>query len=184
VDDIAIVFVVAVADNGVIGRDGGLPWRLKSDMAHFRRLTIGKPVVMGRKTFLSLNKPLKDRTNIVVTRDKSFSAAGAVVAHDLDAALTIARDDARRRGTDSVMVIGGADIYTQTLPLADRIELTLVHLEPPGDTLFPALDQRHWREVARSEHPAGPDDDAPFALLTFARVTPEKTLKKAPQSAA
>src|SRR6185369_12381119 len=110
---IALVLVVAVADNGVIGQGGRLPWRLKSEMAHFRRVTMGKPVVMGRKTFLSIGKPLAGRSNIVVSRDLSFAAPGVVVAPDIEAALTVARGDALRRGATEIAVIGGADIYAQ-----------------------------------------------------------------------
>src|SRR5262245_62367056 len=104
-----------MAENGVIGRDNQLPWRLKSDMQHFRRITMGKPVVMGRKTFQSLRQPLKGRTTIVVSRDRAFAAPAAIVAPDLAAALTAARGDALRRGADAIMVAGGGEIYAQTM---------------------------------------------------------------------
>ena len=134
-----IVLIAAVADNGVIGRGGTMPWRLKSDMRHFRALTMGKPVVMGRKTYGSLHiKPLPGRTNIVVTRDKSFTAPGVLVASSLDAALEAARGDALRRGAD-VMVIGGADIYVQAMPLADRWSSRRSTCSG-GRTFFPAVD--------------------------------------------
>ena len=110
-----IVVLAAVAENGVIGRGNALPWRLKSDMAHFRALTMGKPVVMGRKTYLSIGKPLKGRTTIVVSRDRAFAAPGVLVAPNLDYALAAARGDALRRGADTVIVAGGADIYIQAL---------------------------------------------------------------------
>ena len=116
-----IVLVAAVAENGVIGRGNALPWRLKSDMAHFRALTMGKPVVMGRKTYLSIGKPLKGRTTIVVSRDRGFAAPGVLVAPNLDYALVAARGDALRRGADAVIVAGGADIYIQALPAASRL---------------------------------------------------------------
>lgn len=170
--EIAIVVVVAAADNDVIGRAGGLPWRLKSDMKHFRALTIGKPVIMGRKTFESLKAPLQQRANIVITRDASFVAPGAIVVHDLGAALAAARAEARARGVTAMMVIGGADVYAQTLPLADRIELTRVHLRPAGDTLLPPFDSAEWLETARSDRPAGPDDDAAFTILSYQRRRP------------
>ena len=170
--DVAIVLLAAVAENGVIGRDNALPWRLKTDMQRFRALTIGKPVVMGRKTYVSIGKPLKDRTNIVVSRDRSFAAAGVVVAHDLASALTAARGDALRRGTDTIMVIGGTDIFVQTLPLADRLEITIVHARPQGDILFPPIDPASWREVERSEHPPGAQDDAGFAFVAFDAIPP------------
>jgi dihydrofolate reductase len=166
-----IVLIAAIAENGVIGRDGALPWRLKSDMRHFRALTLGKPVVMGRKTYQSLSiKPLPGRTNIVVSRDKDFVLPGALVAGSLGAALEAARGDALRRGVDSIMVIGGADIYAQAMPLAQKLEITRVHLDADGDAVFPPIDPSVWREFARAAHPAGPDDDAPYEVATYIRV--------------
>jgi dihydrofolate reductase len=165
----SIVLVVAVADNGVIGRGGRLPWRLKSEMAHFRRVTMGKPVVMGRKTFLSIGKPLAGRSNIVVSRDLSFAAPGVVVAPDIEAALTVARGDALRRGATEIAVIGGADIYAQTMPVADRLVLTRVHLRPDGDTAFPAVDPDVWQETETAEHRAGPGDEASFSVSLYRR---------------
>jgi dihydrofolate reductase len=165
----ALVLVAAVAENGVIGRAGGLPWRLKTDMRRFRALTGGHPVVMGRRTYLSLGKPLKGRTNIVVTRDPAFTSTGIVVASSLGAALEVAEGDAERRGVSAIMIGGGADIYAATIDSAARLEITLVHASPDGDTVFPAIDPVRWHEVAREEHPAGPDDDAAFALLTYER---------------
>jgi dihydrofolate reductase len=167
---VAIVLVAAVADNGIIGRTGGLPWRLKSDMRHFRALTVGKPVVMGRKTFLSIGKPLSGRTNIVVSRDPALTIAGAVVTSNLDNALATARGDALRRNADSIMVIGGADIYAQALARADRLEITRVHAQPVGDAKFPPISSVTWREIFRSDQPAGPDDDASFTILTYTRA--------------
>jgi dihydrofolate reductase len=167
---IDLVLIVAVAENGVIGRDNQLPWRLKSDMQHFRATTMGKPVVMGRKTFQSLGRQLKGRTVIVVTRDRDFAAPGVVAAPSLDAALAAARGDALRRGADAIMIAGGGHIYAAALPRADRIEMTLVHARPGGDTFFPALDSAVWRQIERIEHAAGPDDSADFAVVRFARV--------------
>lgn len=164
-----IVLVAAIGDNNVIGRDGQLPWRLKSDLAHFRRLTIGKPVVMGRKTYASIGKPLKDRTNIVISRDATFAAPGVVTAVSFEAALALARQDAERRGADEIMVIGGSDIFAAALPLADRLEITHVHASPEGDVVFPPIDSKVWREVGRTEHAAGPDDDASFAVAVYLR---------------
>jgi dihydrofolate reductase len=168
---IALVLVAAVAENGVIGRGGALPWRLKSDMKHFRAATMGKPVVMGRKTYLSLRKPLAGRTNIVVSRDRTFAAAGVLVASSLDRALEAARGDALRRGAAEIAVIGGADIYAQLMPVADRLLITRVRLQPDGDTKFPAIDPDVWREVERTERGAGPDDEASFTLLVYERPT-------------
>jgi dihydrofolate reductase len=166
-----IVLIAAVAENGVIGRGGTMPWRLKSDMRHFRALTAGKPVVMGRKTYQSLSvKPLPGRTNIVVTRDASFTAPGVLVATSLDAALEAGRGDAFRRNISDVMVIGGADIYAQAMPSATRLEITQIHAAPPGDTRFPAIDPAIWREAARIAHPAGPNDDAAHDFVTYRRT--------------
>ena len=166
-----LVLVVAVAENGVIGRDGALPWRLKSDMAHFRDTTMGKPVLMGRKTWDSLaRKPLPGRTNIVISRDTTFAAAGALGAASITAALEAACGDALRRGVDDICVIGGSEIFALTLPLAQRVEFTRVHARPQGDTLFPELAAADWHEVARREFPAGADDDAAFSILTYERA--------------
>ena len=166
----AIVIVAIVAENGVIGQGGAMPWRVKSDMAHFKALTAGKPVLMGRKTWASLHvRPLPGRTNIVVTRDAQFTAPGALVARSLEVALEAARGDALRRGTD-VMVIGGADIYAQAMPYADRLEITQVRLSPQGDTRFPAVDLAVWREVAREAHPAAAGDDAAFDFVSYVKA--------------
>jgi dihydrofolate reductase len=166
---IALVLVAAVAENGVIGRDNALPWRLKSDLRRFRARTWGKPIVMGRKTFQSVGRPLPGRTNIVVSRDRDFSAPGVVVAPDLRAALETARGDALRRGADAIAVIGGAAIYAETLPIADRLDLTLVKARPEGNVRFPSIDPQAWREIERSEHKAAADDAADFAFVTYQR---------------
>ena len=165
-----IIIVAAVAENGVIGRGNALPWRLKSDMAHFRALTMGKPVVLGRKTFQSIGKPLSGRTTIVISRDENFSAPGIVVAPNFEAALATARGDALRRNAGAIVVAGGADIYAQALPLAARLIITEVHKRVDGDTRFPAIDFKIWRETARSEQKPGPQDEADFAFVTYQRV--------------
>jgi dihydrofolate reductase len=170
---VALVLVAAVAENGVIGRDNALPWRLKSDMQRFRARTWGKPVVMGRKTFQSLRRPLPGRTNIVVSRDRGFFAPGVVVAADVRAALESARGDALRRGADEIAVIGGAEIYAATLPIADCLDLTLVKARPEGNVRFPPIDPQAWREIERSEHKAGLDDAADFAFVTYQRAARE-----------
>jgi dihydrofolate reductase len=167
-----IVIVAAVAENGVIGRGGTMPWRLKSDMRHFRALTLGRPVVMGRKTYLSLSiKPLPGRTNIVVSRDPGFTAPGVLVAPSLAAALQSARADALRRRADAVAVIGGADIYAQAMPFADRLEITVVRMSPEGDTRFPHIDPAIWQEAARTPHPAGSGDDAPYDFVSYLKAS-------------
>jgi dihydrofolate reductase len=164
-----LILVAAVADNDVIGQGGRLPWRLKSDLQHFRAVTMGKPVVMGRKTHLSIGRPLAGRTNIVVSRDHAFTAPGVLVTPSVDAALTVARGDALRRSADAIAVIGGADIYAQTIARADRLVITRVHLQSNGDAKFPPIDPNVWKEVERTEHRAGPDDDANFTVLAYQR---------------
>ena len=167
-----IVFIVAVAENGVIGAAGGFPWRLRSDIRRFKALTLGKPVVMGRKTFLSLPRPLPGRTNIVVTRDAGFRAAGAVVTTSLPHARDIATGDALRRLATEIMVIGGAEIYAQWIDIADRLEITEVHARPAGDTRIAAFAPEDWKEIARVRHPAGPDDSAAFSYVSLIRRRP------------
>jgi dihydrofolate reductase len=159
-----VSLVAAVARNGVIGGDNRLLWRIKADLRHFRELTLGKPVIMGRKTFDSIGKPLPGRTNIVVTRDKTLYIDGATVVHDLSAALAAAKVV----GGD-IMVAGGADIYAQTIGMAHRLHITEVDLAPGGDAIFPAIDRGIWREVRRLAHPKGPDDDAAYAFIDYVR---------------
>jgi dihydrofolate reductase len=164
-----IVLVVAVAENGVIGRDNAIPWRLKSDMQHFKAVTFGKPVLMGRKTFESLRRPLPGRTNIVVTRDASYRAPGAVVTTSFESARAVALGDALRRFATEISVIGGAEIYAQWMDKADRLEITEVHARPDGDTHFVAIDRAAWEEVARVRNKAGPEDSADFSYVTYRR---------------
>ena len=166
---VAIVQLAAVADNGVIGREGRLPWRLPSDMAHFRARTMGKPVVMGRKTYRSIGKPLAGRTTIVVSRDSTFSAAGVLVAPGIEAALTAARGDALRRGAAEIMVAGGAELYVQTIRMADRLVISHVNLQAKGDTRFPPIDPAVWKEVERTLHEPGPQDEASFTVVVYER---------------
>ena len=168
-----VVLIVAVADNGVIGSGNAIPWRLKSDQRRFKAITMGKPLVMGRKTFLSFpRRPLPGRTNIVVTRDARFRADGAVVTTSLADALTLARADALRRSVAEIAVIGGAEIYAQCLGLADRLDVTEVHASPAGETRFPPIDATQWQEVSRDAHAAGPDDSAAFSYVTYRRPKP------------
>jgi len=164
-----IVLIVAVADNGVIGSRGAIPWRLKSDIQRFKAITTGKPVVMGRRTFASIGRPLPGRTNIVVTRDADFRAAGAVVTTSFIDARAVAWGDALRRLAPDIAVIGGAEIYAQWCDVADRLEVTEVHARPEGDTYFAAIDPAKWQELARVQNPAGPDDSAPFSYVTYRR---------------
>lgn len=165
-----LVLVAAVAENGVIGRGGGMPWRLRTDLRRFRALTLGHPVVMGRRTFAALGStPLKGRTTIVISRDPGFGASGVVVAPTLGTALEAALGDALRRGAAAIMIGGGAGVYAATIAVATRLEITRVHATPDGDTVFPRIDPGRWRETARRDYPATADDDAPFTTLTYER---------------
>ena len=164
-----IVLLAAVAENGVIGRDNAIPWRLKSDQQRFKAITLNKPVVMGRKTFESLRRPLPGRTNIVVTRDPNYRAPGAVVTTSFENARAVAYGDALRRFATEIAVIGGAEVYAQWMAMATRLEITEVHARPEGDTHFASIDAVAWEEVARVGNPAGPDDSADFSYVTFRR---------------
>ncbi|MEM8743131.1 MAG: dihydrofolate reductase [Pseudomonadota bacterium] len=168
---VRIALVVAVADNGVIGRDGKLPWRLSSDLRFFRKVTMNKPLLMGRKTFESIGKPLDGRDNIVITRTSGFSHPGIHVFTDIEEALQFAREKARERGTHEISVIGGAEVYALTLPTADVIYLTEVHASPEGDTFFPDHKEEHWREISRERYDAGPKDSADYSFVVLERVT-------------
>ena len=163
------VLIVAVADNGVIGAGGAIPWRLKTDLQRLKTMTMGKPVVMGRKTFSSLRRPLPGRTNIVLTRDGDFRSPGAVVTTSLADARAVATGDALRRFVTEIAVIGGAEIYAQWMGCADRLEITEVHARPEGDTYLTAIDAAVWEEVARVRNSAGPDDSADFSFVTYRR---------------
>jgi dihydrofolate reductase len=161
-----ITIVVAMAANRVIGKDNSLPWHLPADLKHFKQLTLGKPVVMGRKTYESIGRPLPERTNIVVTRDRDYAAPGCVVVHSLEGALEAAGESAE------VMVIGGAGLYRQILPRTDTIHLTRVHAEFEGNTVFPELNEADWHEVSRTD--CAPDEKNPWAysFLELVRAGP------------
>jgi len=167
--DLPVVIVAAIADNRVIGDDNKLIWRLKTDLRHFRGLTLGRPVLMGRKTFLSIGKPLPGRETVVLTRDPDFAVEGVHVAASLVTALALGQKLGAALGSDSVVVAGGADVYAQALPLADRLELTFVHAQPDGDALFPEWDATMFEPVSRESHPRNPDDEHPFSFATFRR---------------
>src|ERR1700712_1344725 len=169
---IETVLIVAVAENGVIGSKGGIPWRLKTDQQRFKTMTMGKPVVMGRKTFESLRRPLPGRTNIVITRDANFRAAGALVTSSFADARAIALGDALRRLAVEIAVIGGAEIYAQWMEVADRLEITEVHARPEGDTTFAAIDSADWEEVSRVRNSATSGDSADFSYVTYRRRKP------------
>jgi dihydrofolate reductase len=158
-----IALVAAVARNGVIGRDNGLAWHLSSDLKRFKALTMGKPMLMGRRTWDSIGRPLPGRRTLVLTRDRGFRAEDAEVVHDWEAALAAAA------GTE-LMVVGGAEIYALALAQADRLHLTEVVAEPDGDVRFPAFDRAQFRETFREAHPAGPRDEHAFAFVDWERI--------------
>lgn len=157
-----ISLVVAVSENGVIGTDGALPWHLPVDLRHFKALTMGKPILMGRKTFESIGKPLPGRLNIVVTRSREWTADGVIVVHDIAAGIKAA---ARH---EDLMIIGGGEIYARTISLASRVYLTRVHLEVEGDTLFPDLDPKDWVCIEKLAHESVPGEVG-CTFLTYAR---------------
>ncbi len=171
----SLALVVARGSNGVIGRDGDLPWRLRSDLQRFKAVTLGKPCIMGRKTWESLPlKPLPGRLNLVLTKDESFQedgrAKGAVVCATFDEALEIAREHAEDDDVDEVCVIGGTALFQLALPRAKRLYLTEVDAAPEGDAVFPAFDEADWKEVAREAHPAGEKDDHAFVFRVLERA--------------
>lgn len=159
-----IVLVAAVARNRVIGSGGGMPWHLPADLRRFKAITIGKPMVMGRKTFEAIGRPLPGRRTVVVTRDPDWSADGVEVAGDLESALELAA----RGGSDEIVVAGGGEIYAQAMGRADRLRLTWIEADPEGDAHFPELDPTVWREVAREAYPAEGGRPA-YAFVDYAR---------------
>lgn len=165
-----IALVVAIAENGVIGRNGGLPWHLSSDLKTFRRVTMGKPLIMGRRTFQSLKKPLDGRDNIVVSRDAGFAHEGAIVERSFEEALKRAEACALARGVDEIMVIGGTDVFRAALPLASVIYKTEVHGRPEGDAYFPEVNWREWRERERQSLPKGPKDEFACTFIVLERT--------------
>ncbi len=167
-----LAMIVAVARNGVIGSDGDLPWRMSSDLRHFKAMTMGKPMIMGRKTFESLGGVLPGRPHIVVTRQPDFAHDGVEVVSSLEVALEKGRALAVASGAEEVMVIGGGEIYRQALGLAKRIYLTEVHLDADGDTRFPDLERDEWAEISREELTAGENDCANYAFVVFERIAP------------
>jgi len=161
-----LCLIAVMARNRVIGRDGTMPWHLPADLRYFKAVTMGKPLIMGRKTFQSIGRPLPGRTNIVITRQTDFTAEGVLISPDWEAALSLAGDIAQRDGVDEIMIVGGGEIYALALPHADRIYLTEVQIDTTGDTVFPEIDRGTWRERSRASHPAV--GDAPgydFVLL-------------------
>ncbi len=161
--------VAAVARNGVIGANNGLPWRLSSDLKRFKALTWGKPLVMGRKTYLTIPRALPGRETIVLTRDPDFAPVGVRIAHELKAALDLAAQRACAMGAEEIVVAGGAEIYAQTMARASRLHITEVELDAGGDARFPPIDPGQWREVRRRKGERGPRDEADFAFVDYER---------------
>jgi dihydrofolate reductase len=164
-----IALVVGVAENGVIGAEGGLPWRVKADLKRFRTDTMGKPMVMGRKTFQSIGRILDGRDNIVVTRQPGYARPGAIVAKSLDDALSVAETCAEARGTKEICVIGGGEIFRETFPLATRLYVTHVSGTPEGDTFFPAIVGAEWEERSRERLPSSEGDTATAEHVVYER---------------
>lgn len=167
--EIELAVIVAAAENGIIGRNNALPWHLPEDLRYFKRTTMGKPIVMGRKTYESIGRPLPGRTNIVITRSLGWGAEGVSVVHSLDEALSLAQDVALTEGATELMVIGGAEIYDTALPLADRLYLTEVHANVEGDARLPQVDWTAWREVSRERHKASEDNPYDYSFAVFER---------------
>lgn len=167
---IKISLIVAAAENGIIGKDNDMPWKISSDLQYFKKITMHKPIIMGRKTFDSIGKPLPGRVNIVITRDVTFTADGVITAHSVDMALDVAKSMAEVKGLKEVMVIGGAQIYALCLPEADRLYLTRIHAEIDGDTYFPDLKAEEWLEYSSERHVAGEKDSHDYSFMVLDRI--------------
>ena len=164
--------IAAVAENGVIGRGLDLPWRLKSDLQHFKAITLGKPIIMGSTTWDSLpKKPLPGRMNIVLSRDLKFEAPGALICGSLFEAMELAREHALDEGIEDICVIGGANIYAQTIEKADRLYISHIHADIDGDVYFPDFDKTQWSETNRQFQAKGDGDDYDFTTLIYERIT-------------
>jgi len=159
-----ISIIVAMAANGVIGQDNELPWHLPADLKHFKQTTMGKPILMGRKTWESIGRPLPGRTNIVITRDSAYTAAGCIVVNSIEAAIAAAGEQ------DEVMVIGGAELYRQVLPCADTIYLTRIHASFDGDTRFPEISDAEWQQLERVDHEADEKNLQDYSFIRLERV--------------
>ena len=168
---IPVSIVVAVAQNGVIGRDNTLAWRLRTDLRRFKQLTLGKPMIMGRKTFESIGRPLPGRETVVLTRDRGFHVPGVQIARDWGEAVRVAGALANRLGAAEIAVVGGAEVFRLALPNTSRIHLTEVHAQPDGDVRFPDYDRSLFAEISREDHPASADDEHAFAFVDLVRRT-------------
>jgi dihydrofolate reductase len=167
--DIRISIVVAAAENHVIGRDGEMPWRLSTDLKRFKSLTLGKPMIMGRKTYQAIGKALPGRTTIVISRDKTWQAEGCVAVQTLDSALSVAREVAIAAGEGEICIVGGGEIYRQSIDMADTIYFTQVHATPEGDTTFPEIDPAKWREKDREFIQESEHDTAATTYIVYQR---------------
>lgn len=167
---IRLALIAAVAANGVIGRNNALPWHLPKDLAYFKRVTLGKPIIMGRKTFESIGRPLPGRTNIVITRNAEYAAQGIRAVPTLEAAMALAQQIATVDGVDEAVVIGGAEIYAAALPLAQRLYFTEVHASVEGDAEFPGVDWVQWRETSRQRHVATDDNPYDYSFVVYERT--------------
>ena len=162
-----LALIWAMSRNRVIGRNNALPWHLSEDLRYFKRVTMGKPIIMGRKTWESIGRPLPGRTNIVITRDQNFQAPGVRVVHSLDDALRLAEHIGVIEGAEEAVVIGGAEIYALALPKAERLYLTQVHAEVDGDAWFPEFDLSQWQELAREDFPAADPNPYPYSFVVL-----------------
>ena len=165
-----VTLIAAVAHNGAIGARNAMPWRLSSDLKRFKALTIGRPLIMGRKTFESIGRPLPGRQTIVVTRDANYAPEGVAVVHDVEAALQLGESHARASAVGEIVVAGGGEIYAQMIGLAQRLHITEVDLAPEADAYFPPIDRAVWREVARQAGERGPRDEVDFAFVDYERL--------------
>lgn len=164
-----LAVIVAVAENGVIGNNNALPWHLPADLQYFKRVTLGKPIVMGRNTFESIGRPLPGRSNIVVSRRQNYKPEGVQVVASLEQALELAADIAKSGDQDELMVIGGAAIYASAIPLADRLYITEVHATVEGDVHLPTVEWSQWHEVSREQHRAAEPDNVDFSFVVYQR---------------
>ncbi len=164
-----ISIIVAAAENGIIGSKGDMPWKLSSDLKRFKAITTGNPIIMGRKTFESIGRPLPDRHNIVVSRNASIGIDGVVVSKSADDALAVARNWAEANGAKEICIIGGGEIYRQFMDIADRIYFTKVLAAPDGDTCFPEIDQAIWKQASEEFIAAGPRDSVDSIYQIFER---------------
>ncbi len=162
--------IVAAAENGVIGKNNTMPWKISSDLQYFKKITINKPIIMGRKTFDSIGKPLPDRVNIVITRDAKFTREGVITAHSVEMALDVAKAIAEAKKLDEIMIIGGAQIYELCLEQADRLYFTRIHADIDGDTYFPDLDEKQWIEYSSEHHSASEKDSHDFSFIVLDRL--------------